>query len=207
MTNTAPTRKRRKDDRPGEIITAAFREFDEKGFGRSTMAGIAERAGISRTTIYLYYDTKEAIFEAAIRGSVEVTIDIVAGMAKDANGDFRTVFARAIDLIYARLVSDEGGVILKTLVAEGSAMPDLILFYRQEILSKGEAAIRALIERGIINGELSVACRGDDVRVFVAPAIFAALWLRIFHKIDPLDINAFKEAHVRLVTDGLLARP
>lgn len=181
-------------------------EFEEKGFAHSTLASIAKRASISRTTIYLYYETKEAILEAAIRNSVERTIDEVARMVRVHDADFSTLFANAIDIIYDQLVQGESAIFLKILVAEGQTMPDLVSFYRHQILSKGEAVIAALIERGIANGELSESCRAEDVRIFMAPVIFAGLWTRVFGKIDPLDITAFKDAHVRLVTDALMAR-
>jgi len=206
MTQTPQIRRRRKEARPNEIIKAAFDEFEEKGFARSTLAGIAKRAGISRTTIYLYFETKEAILEAAIRGSVERAIDDVAGIARDADGDFRALFSHAIDVIYARLVEGDASTVFKILVSEGQSLPELVAFYRREILSKGENAIKALIERGIATGELSETCRSADVRVYVAPAIFAALWLRVFNQVDPLDIDAFKDAHIELVTAGLLGR-
>ncbi|MEX0369787.1 MAG: TetR/AcrR family transcriptional regulator [Tateyamaria sp.] len=206
MTEGSKIRRRRKDARPDEIIAAAFLEFDEKGFGASTLGGIARRAGISRTTIYLYFETKQAIFEAAVRASVERAIDDVAGIAAAGKGDFETLFARAIDVIYGRLVEGQAATIFKVMISEGYALPDLVTFYRHEILSKGEIAIRALIEHGIARGELAESCRSDDVRVYVAPAIFAALWLRVFNQVDPLDVDAFKQAHVRMVTTGLLAR-
>ncbi len=199
-------RKRRKDARPHEIVTAALAEFEERGFGQSTLASIARRAGISRTTIYLYFESKEAILQATIRNSVERAIDDVAGIARSREGDFRTLFALAVDVIYQRLVEGDAAVLFKVLVAEGQLMPELVAFYRREILSKGERAIRSLIERGIATGELSEACRSDDVRIYISPAVFAALWMRVFDRVDPLDIAAFKTAHVRLVTDALLAR-
>lgn len=206
METSRKPRRRRKDARPVEIVEAALGEFSDRGFADSTLAGIAKRAGISRTTIYLYYDTKEAIFEAAIRGSVERTIDDAAMMIQSASGDFKSLFSRVIGMIYARLVESEASVILKVLVAEGHDMPELVAFYRTEILSKGERTIAALIERGVSKGELSPACRDYDVRVLVAPAIFAAIWTRVFDKVDPLDVTAFKNSHIDMVCDALLAK-
>ena len=86
-------------------------------------------------------------------------------------------------------------------------MPQLVAFFRTELLSKGENAVEALIARCIANGELSESCRDDDMRLFLAPALFASLWQRIFYKIDPLDLAAVQDAHVDLVTRGLPARP
>lgn len=207
MTPSIQPRRRRKAARPDEIIQAAFREFEERGFSRSTLASIAKRAGISRTTIYLYFDTKEAIFEAAIRGSVENTIDDVTNIALHAEGDFRTVFSKVLDTIYAQLVQGDASTVLKVLVSEGQSMPELVAFFRTEILSKGENAVAALIARCTASGELSKSCRDDDVRLFLAPSLFASLWQRIFYEVDPLDLPAFQDAHVDLVTRGLLARP
>lgn len=204
MTKDTKQRRRRKDARPGEIITAAFAEFEEKGFGGATLGSIAARAGISRTTIYLYFDTKEAIFEAAMRGSVEQTIDAAAMLVQRAEGDFRAVFSRVVDMIYARLVTGDASVLLRVLVAEGHEMPQLVALYRHEILSKGEATIRALIERGIASGELSEDARSYDVRLLVAPAIFAAIWMRVFAKVEPLEVEDFKASHIKLVCDALL---
>lgn len=85
-------------------------------------------------------------------------------------------------------------------------MPDLVAFYRREILSTGEAAISALIAQGIASGALSEACGKDDLCIFNAPAVFTALWMRIFHLVEPLDVDSFKDAHVRFITDALYAR-
>ena len=207
MKEPTKTRRRRKEARPEEILEAALREFDEKGFAQGTLAGIAARAGIARTTIYLYYDTKEAILEAVMRNFVERTIDDVAGFVAHAEGDFEAVFTRVLDMVYARLVQGSAAMFFKILVAEGHMMPELVALYRREVLLKGEQTIGALIERGIASGELSPSCRDDEVRVFMAPAIVAALWSRVFETVDPLDVERFKAAHVRLVADALLSRP
>lgn len=206
MKKPVPSHRRRKDARPGEIIAAAFQEFDERGFGQTALADIAARAGISRTTIYLYFDTKEAIFEAAIRDRIERTIDEAAQTVRTPQGDFRTIFTQVIGLIYDRLVLSDASVILKVLIAEGRTIPDMVSFYRNEILRKGERTIGALIQRGIATGELSADCAEFDVRVFVAPAIMSAIWRRVFDDIDPLDVEHFKQSHVRLVCDALLGR-
>ncbi|WP_299628426.1 TetR/AcrR family transcriptional regulator [uncultured Tateyamaria sp.] len=204
MTKDINKRRRRKDARPSEIIAAAFGEFEDKGFGGTTLGSIAARAGISRTTIYLYFDTKEAIFEAAMRGSVEQTIDAAAMVVQQAHGDFRTVFSHVVDMIYARLVTGDASVLLRVLVAEGHEMQSLVALYRHEILSKGESTIRALIERGIAAGELAEEARSYDVRLLVSPAIFVAIWMRVFAQVEPLEVDAFKASHIKLVCDALI---
>lgn len=61
-----PQRKwqRRKTARRGEILEAATKVFAEKGYDRTRMADIAEQAGITKGTIYLYFTNKEDVFRA-----------------------------------------------------------------------------------------------------------------------------------------------
>src|SRR3712207_8050843 len=58
-----PKHRRRKEARPGEIVDAALAVFAEKGFAATRLEEVAARAGISKGTIYLYFDSKEALFE------------------------------------------------------------------------------------------------------------------------------------------------
>jgi AcrR family transcriptional regulator len=62
--------QRRKHARIPEILDAALGCFAEKGFAGTRMDDIAARAGISKGTIYLYFDSKEAVFKALARQSI-----------------------------------------------------------------------------------------------------------------------------------------
>jgi AcrR family transcriptional regulator len=55
-----------KDEVKERIDRAALELFAEKGYGNTTMAEIAGRAGISVGNIYLYYKKKESLFKAVI---------------------------------------------------------------------------------------------------------------------------------------------
>ncbi len=58
------TQERREQDRirrKQEILLAARAIFAQEGFRRATVAQIAQRAEVAKGTIYLYFETKEAI--------------------------------------------------------------------------------------------------------------------------------------------------
>ena len=214
MTRPPRPRQRRKDARPDEILAAARIEFAEQGFARSSIASIAQRAGVARGTVYLYFDSKDAILRALIRDSIGQTIDGVQAMVggrpapgiATGSSDFRALFTRALDLIYTRVIDGDAALIAQILVADGHTMPDIVAFYRHEIMARGESVLRALIEQGIASGDLHPACRDTDVRLMVAPCFFAALWRRVFDRVDPLDLDAYRAGHVQLVLDALYAR-
>ena len=49
------------DEKRGAILSAATRVFAEQGYERSSMALVAEACGISKSLIYHYYPSKEAL--------------------------------------------------------------------------------------------------------------------------------------------------
>ena len=59
--------KKRKEARIAEILQAAVEEFSENGFAGAKIEAIAARAGVAKGTVYIYYNTKEEVFEAIVR--------------------------------------------------------------------------------------------------------------------------------------------
>ncbi|ACT01141.1 transcriptional regulator, TetR family [Paenibacillus sp. JDR-2] len=53
-----------KEQRRLQILEAAKQVFTDKGYGAATLKDIVVEAGMSRGWIYLYFQTKEEIFEA-----------------------------------------------------------------------------------------------------------------------------------------------
>ena len=70
-----PRYHRRKEDRPQEITEAAFAAFAEKGFTATKVEEVAQRAGVSKGLLYLYFKTKEELFKAVIRNVVTPRVD------------------------------------------------------------------------------------------------------------------------------------
>lgn len=54
------------DLRQNEILTAATRVFGRKGYEASRAEDIAVAAGIAKGTLYLYFESKEAIYTATV---------------------------------------------------------------------------------------------------------------------------------------------
>lgn len=68
-------RKKQKDAKAG-ILTAALEEFSEKGYHATTIDSIAERAGIAKGTVYRYFKTKEALFNALKEDTITEFVEL-----------------------------------------------------------------------------------------------------------------------------------
>ena len=49
-----PRWERRKEARPAELLAAALELFVEKGYAGTRLDDVAQRAGVSKGTLYLY---------------------------------------------------------------------------------------------------------------------------------------------------------
>ena len=65
-----PRWQRRPDARPEEILEAAKHVFGESGYAGTKLEDVARRAGVSKGTLYLYFDGKEALFREMVRAKV-----------------------------------------------------------------------------------------------------------------------------------------
>jgi len=80
------TRRRRKAERPHEILEAAFVQFSRNGYATTTLDAIAERAGVTKGTIYVYFENKEHLFISMVRELMKVTLDTVHEMFERHDG-------------------------------------------------------------------------------------------------------------------------
>src|SRR5580765_1829836 len=87
---------RRKEARPSEILDAALKEFAEKGYAGARMDDIARRAGVTKGTIYLYFENKEAVFKTLVRDTIGATLAGVTANARDVQGSAKDLLRFAL---------------------------------------------------------------------------------------------------------------
>src|SRR5690348_492815 len=71
-------------DREGQIVQAASEVFGARGFAATSVADIAERAGISKPLIYNYFGSKEGLFRACLQRAGGI---LAEEMERIARGD------------------------------------------------------------------------------------------------------------------------
>ena len=86
MEALAHPRQRRKEARPAELMAAALELFVEKGFAGTRLEDVAARAGVSKGTLYLYFDSKEALFKAVIQEGIVPILEEGAGLVEGFQG-------------------------------------------------------------------------------------------------------------------------
>ncbi len=87
------------------------------------MAMISRRLGGSKGTLYGYFQSKEELFEAAMRAAVEGPGDKIMGMLDPGADDLRSVLERFAKAYLGFILGDEVLAITRTAVSEGANSP------------------------------------------------------------------------------------
>jgi AcrR family transcriptional regulator len=189
----------RKDERPGEILEASFLEFAEKGFLATRLDDVAARAGVAKGTVYLYYDSKEALFEAAVRSRMLPVVAHVGTLSQQHDGPTVDLLRLIVRVMYSRLSDPTVRTLMRILIADGQRFPDLIAFYHREVLSKLTAILKAVVARGVARGEFPQGAMTDLPEVLVAPGVLGAIWQMTFAAEEDIPLERFMAAHLDLI--------
>ncbi len=171
------TRRRRKDARPSELTAAALELFVEQGFAATRLDHVAARAGVSKGTLYLYFDSKEALFKAVIKEGIVPTLAAAEQRLAEHQGRRPTCCRQAP----ARLVgSRSGGTrlagVTKLIISESRNFPEVAQYYHERGDHRGRALLRTALQRGIENGEFRPLDVETAIDVIIAPLLMLAIW-------------------------------
>lgn len=199
----AKTRRLRlRDARHHEILKAALEVFTAHGYAATRLDDVAERAGIAKGTIYLYFASKEELFAAVVRQAILPHFETIEALA-EREGSAEEILRLQLQTIYSKLVSTEVRYIPRLIIGEGTRFPELAEFYYREIISRCHRTLREVIKRGVASGEFRKSALKWQPQAILSPALSAAIWLLLFNRFAPLDLDAYFETHIDLLMHGL----
>ena len=136
--------ERRKDTRAAEILEAALSCFAEKGFAGTRMEDIAERARITKGTIYLYFESKEEVFKSLARQSIGAQIENVMSYVNGFSGSSIELLRFVLGTVGQFVTTSDRVVLPKVLLAEAGKFPELAEFWRREVIDRGLGLFTAI---------------------------------------------------------------
>ena len=202
-----PKWRRRKAERPAEIVAAALEVFAEKGFAAARLDEIARRAGVSKGALYLYYETKQDLFEAVVRDALAPNVAQVQQAVAAADLPFEQLIRLMLGRVAALLAGDRRmGAVAKVVIGESRNFPELARIWRDRVLLPGVTLMTGLIARAQERGEV----KPGDPRLyafgFMGPVLLSVIWRETFVPVgaEPFDLPALFKQHAATVLDGML---
>lgn len=173
------------------ILEAAAELLVGRGLGAVSMDAVAERAGVSKATIYRWWPTKETLALDALytRWAAAAPVPRDTGSLR---GDLVELLQPWVELVrtgpYAPVIA--------ALLTEARTDPVFGAEYRRHVVQPRRDQAREILDRAVTRGEVA-----DDLDFEVAlDLIYGPLYHRLLQGHAPLD-----DAFVRTVVDFVLA--
>ncbi len=205
-----PRWKRRPEARPDEIIDAALRVFGAQGFSRTKLEDVAHLAGVSKGTLYLYFDSKETLFREMVRAKI---ITIIAAAEQDllnSTAPAGLELERYLRRMWARMREPAMVQISKLVQAELTLFPELARFFMEDVMLRSRRLVGRILDRGVANGEFrpiahNFAVRGGGIALLI---VHGAQYQELLAQFDPgaLTDADFIDGIIDFVLNGVRIR-
>ncbi|WP_310628235.1 TetR/AcrR family transcriptional regulator [Limnohabitans sp.] len=207
LAEITPKRERRKEARPGELVKAALDLFVEKGFAATRVDEVAARAGVSKGTLFLYFDSKEDLFKAVIRENIANLFPAWNKEFKTFEGSSAEMLHYAMDLWWLNVGNTPASGIVKLVISEAQNFPEVAAFYQKEVVEPGTGLLQSILQRGVDRGEFQSMDTSKSVFSMIAPMIFLMMWKHSMGacaaSANIIDPQEFIHMHVDLLLHGM----
>ncbi|PRP69623.1 TetR family transcriptional regulator [Chromobacterium amazonense] len=202
--------QRKKDARPSEILDAALTLFVDKGYRATKMEDIAQAAGVTKGTPYLYFQNKEEIFKAVVRETIVARMQAMSAQLEqlqDASGS--QLLHAALEDWWTHIGATRSAGLCKLMAAEATNFPELARFYYEEVIKPARQLLGYVVQRGMDRGEFRPANLEHVIDMLTAPMLMTMIMSHSFGLVpgccenitrDPL---AFLQSALRLTLQGM----
>lgn len=146
-----------------QIMSGAREVFLAMGFDGASMGEIARKAGVSKGTLYVYFTSKEQLFEAITHEECKAQVEGVFAFDSDDH-DVETALTR-LGRGYIKFLCRPGAMSpIRTVISISDRMPEIGRQFYETGPMQGIATLRRYLENEVAAGTLVI----DDCEVAAA---------------------------------------
>ena len=199
-------RRRRKDERPQELLDAALALFVEKGFAATRAEEVAQLAGVSKGTLYLYFSSKEDLLKAVIAQHLSARISDGAAQAAEFSGSSAELLRSLLTGWWTQLYDSPASGVFKLVITEVRNFPEIADYYQREVVLRAHDLLGQVVQQGIDRQEFRAVDVDGAVHSLVFPLIMLCLHKHSLGACSghlDIDGHRFIRQHIELLLDGL----
>ena len=187
-------------------MAAAFEAFSERGYEATCVEDVAVLAGVTKGTVYVYFDTKEELFKAMVRHYSSRTLADGEAIFSAMPGTCAERLSALFAFIYDRCAHDrKGRELLRFIVAEAKNFPSLAEEHYRDFVAPAMRMVGKLLLEGAANGEFKPELTPEAAFIAIAPAVFLGTLKLIFSDALQIDEKAYFSAHINQTLNGIMA--
>lgn len=196
--------QRRKEERPAEIIDAALEVFVEHGYAASRIDDIARKAGISKGSLYRYFDSKADLFKEMVIQVVVPELEKAESTVNEYQGEMAPLITSMVQQWWQTVGETRICGIPKLVISEAANFPDLAEFYVNKVIKRGRKLVMGVIKRGVESGEFREIDPEYAARIMISPIMFAAIWKESLSSYDDdYDIERYLAMKTEIFLRGI----
>ena len=200
-------RRRRKEARPSELTAAELDLFVEKGFSATRLDEVAAKAGVSKGTLYLYFDSKEALFKAVVKEGIVPILESAEQELAEYQGDSVDLLHRLIFGWWELFGGTRLAGVSKLILSESNNFPEIARYYNDRVIVRGHALLRAILQRGVDRREFELSNLEAGIDVVLAPLMMLVIWRSAPHFCGrDVEPDSFLQTYYELLVSGLCSR-
>jgi AcrR family transcriptional regulator len=138
-----------------QIIDGARQVFLAQGFDAASMGEIARAAGVSKGTIYVYFESKEELFAALVKGQCEITAERLFELDAD-NHDVREVLVRLGRSFIEAMVEPSHVSTVRMVIGAADRKPDIGQLFLNAGPRRGVGRLSAWLRAKVEHGDLRI---------------------------------------------------
>ncbi len=198
--------QRRSEARPGEILDAALGLFVDRGFSATKIEDIAEGAGVSKGTVYLYFKSKEDIFKCLVHDIVLPEIERVEQKVSEHVGTQQALLITILKGWQRTMFETRLSGMPKLMMSEASNFPELARYYVENVVHRSIDIVSGVIAAGIQSNEFKRCDPVITARVIMAHLVYLVIWDHSLRTYDAnqLDSDNYMQCQIDLILNGLL---
>jgi TetR/AcrR family transcriptional regulator of autoinduction and epiphytic fitness len=176
-------------DKAEAILNGAIQEFLVHGFAATTMDGVAAAAGVSKTTVYSYFQDKESLFLALIQRLIKQKYQKVFNpqKAQSMQAEASVVLRRLANSMLEAMMGDlEALGLLRIIVGESGRFPQLAQSFLR-IFQK--SVLKDLTELFESRSELNLPDAEVAARIFMGTFMHFVMTSEVLHGKDIMPIE------------------
>ena len=139
-----------------QIVEGARRVFLSAGFDAASMGEIAREAGVSKGTLYVYFESKEALFAALIAESKRAAAERNVSALDSEDPDVRRVLTTFAVGLIAKVTEPEHMALVRMVVAAAEKFPSVARAFHDAGPAHGARCLTAYLEEQNRRGRLAV---------------------------------------------------
>ena len=170
---------------------------------------MAARAGVSKGTLYLYFDSKEALFRAVIEESVLPLIDAFEIKVEALGADPERLLRELLVEWWESFGSTPLGGTCKLMISEAGNFPEVAAYFNDVVIGRWTALLYRVIEAGMEQGVFRQGNPEALRQMVFYPLLMRSVWLHsmagcVAGRAAP---DTYFDTYFDVIFRGLLAAP